>query len=105
MAELDINLTDDRVRSGETKLIQEVTEPTEAEPEFDTEKGKEHDKRRKRWQIGIFSICWFSYMSVHLYREMWSLSKPEIYTDDKYGLTRTQLSNLDTTNFMVYGLT
>ena len=57
-------------------------------------------------QILMFSLCYLSYGSVHIYREFWSVSKPAIEDDsDKYHVSKQTLSNVDFTNFMVYGLT
>ena len=44
-------------------------------------------------------------MSIHVYREFWSLSKPVIEDNEgKYHSTKKILSDVDTVNFLVYGL-
>ena len=58
-----------------------------------------------KYQVAIFALSYFSYGSVHLYREFWSQSKPQIEDDfEKYHIDKEQLSNIDFANFMVYGL-
>ena len=58
----------------------------------------------------MFALCYASYASIHIYREFWSISKPEIEKsyeegDKKYGdVTKQTLSNVDFTNFLVYVL-
>ena len=53
----------------------------------------------------MFALCYASYASIHIYREFWSQSKPEIEDNfAKYHSTKQTLSNVDFTNFMVYGL-
>ena len=53
----------------------------------------------------MFSLCWVSYASVHLYREFWAQSKPVIEKDpDKYHSDKQTLSNVDFTNFLLYGM-
>ena len=68
------------------------------------ETNAQHDARRLRWQIIVFCLSWISYCSVHMQREMWSVSKPQITHNPKYSLTEDQLSDVDTVNFFVYGL-
>ena len=54
----------------------------------------------------MFLLCYFSYGSVHIYREFWSQSKPEIEANyAKYHSDKQTLSNVDFTNFMIYGMT
>ena len=53
----------------------------------------------------MFIMCYLSYGSIHIYREFWASSKPSIEADvEKYHSTKDTLSNVDTVNFMVYGL-
>jgi len=74
--------------------------------EFAREKlNRDHDAKRRNYQILQFSLCYLSYFAVHMYRTMWSFSKVEIKADPRYGLDSHTLSNIDTTNFLVYGLT
>ena len=62
-------------------------------------------RTRKQLQLGMFLLCYFSYGSIHVYREFWSLSKTKIEADpSKYHCDKETLSNVDTVNFMVYGL-
>ena len=54
----------------------------------------------------MFAICACSYGSVHIYREFWSQSKPAIEDEeDFYHCSKKDLSNVDFTNFLLYGLT
>jgi len=65
-----------------------------------------YTRQRKKLQIAMFILCYFSYGSIHVYREFWSTSKPIIEGDEsKYNSDNQMLSNVDTVNFMVYGLT
>lgn len=53
----------------------------------------------------MFALCYVGYGSVHVYREFWSQSKPEIEDqEDFYHCDKQTLSNIDFTNFMIYGL-
>ena len=53
----------------------------------------------------MFILTYLSYGSIHVYREFWSLSKPEIEDNTgKYHSSKQLLSDVDTMNFMVYGL-
>lgn len=50
-------------------------------------------------------MTYLSYGCIHIYREFWSLSKPVIEDNEgKYHSTKKLLSDVDTVNFMVYGL-
>ena len=52
----------------------------------------------------MFSLCWVSYASTHVYREFWAESKPIIEDNpDKYHSSKEILSNVDFANFMLYG--
>ena len=54
----------------------------------------------------MFILCYLSYGSIHVYREFWASSKVIIEdSPDKYHSSKNTLSNVDTVNFMVYGLT
>ena len=54
----------------------------------------------------MFALCYFSYASVHIYREFWSQSKPVIEDNmDKYHSSKQTLSNVDFCNFLIYGFT
>lgn len=53
----------------------------------------------------MFLLTYLSYGSIHVYREFWSLSKPVIEDNEgKYHSSKEVLSDVDTVNFMVYGL-
>lgn len=58
------------------------------------------------YQAWMFSLCCVCYSSVHIYREFWSVSKPEVEEQgEKYGnISKQDFSNVETVNFMVYGL-
>ena len=44
-------------------------------------------------------------MNIHIYREFWSASKPVIEdNEDKYHSDKEILSDVDTMNFLLYGL-
>ena len=70
-----------------------------------TEANKAHDRRRIKWQTIMLSLSFISYCSVHMQREMWSISKPKIKNNPKFTLDEDALSIVDTVNFFVYGLT
>lgn len=53
----------------------------------------------------MLSLSFISYLSVHMQREMWSISKPKIKSNPKFNLTEDNLSIVDTVNFFVYGMT
>ena len=53
----------------------------------------------------MLSLSFISYCSVHMQREMWSISKPKIKNNPKFNLDEDALSIVDTVNFFVYGLT
>ena len=66
---------------------------------------KPYKRTRRQLQIGMFILTYLSYGSIHCYREFWSLSKPVIEDNTgKYHSTKSLLSDVDTVNFMVYGL-
>ena len=54
----------------------------------------------------MFALCYCSYATIHIYREFWSISKPAIeeFPDKFVGADKQTLSNVDFTNFLVYGL-
>lgn len=81
----------------------------EAAKSYRSEQQPEVEQLYKRkvlnYQIVMFSLCYASYGSVHLYREFWSQSKPVIEDNEpKYHSTKDILSNVDFANFMIYGL-
>ena len=64
-----------------------------------------YTSKRKKLQIGMFALCYISYGSVHIYREFWSQSKTLIEDNEgKYHSSKEILSDVDTVNFLVYGL-
>ena len=65
----------------------------------------EYRKRRTKFQVGMYILCYISYMSVHIFREFWAKSKPVIeQNESKYHSTKENLSDVDTVNSLVYGL-
>ena len=78
---------------------------TSFDPKTEKEEIKKPYKSKKRcYQALVFTICYLSYGSIHIYREFWSVSKVQIEDNpDKYHSTKDTLSNVDTVNFMVYG--
>ena len=83
-------------------------EQLKSEPRKDTTVeiiSKPYKRTRKQLQVGMFLLTYLSYGSIHVYREFWSLSKPVIEDNEgKYHCTKSLLSDVDTVNFMVYGL-
>ena len=54
----------------------------------------------------MFTLCYMSYANVHIFREFWSQSKPVIEDNpDKYHSSKKTLSDVDTINSLIYGLT
>jgi sugar phosphate permease len=78
---------------------------TSIQSENREEYNKDHNARRTKYQIIMLSLSFLSYCSVHMQREMWSISKPKIENDPKFDITDFDLSIVDTINFFVYGLT
>mmetsp|Transcript_27066 Transcript_27066/g.33574 ORF Transcript_27066/g.33574 Transcript_27066/m.33574 type:complete len:143 (+) Transcript_27066:177-605(+) len=66
----------------------------------------EYKRKVLKYQALAFLLSYFSYASVHIYREFWSVAKPVIEDDpNKYHVGEQTLSNVDFTNFMIYGVT
>lgn len=62
-------------------------------------------RSKKQLQAGMFAMCYLSYSTIHVFREFWAISKPIIEANvDKYHTSKSLLSDVDTVNFMVYGL-
>ena len=74
-------------------------------PEEQPEVEESYRKKVMYYQITMFALCYVGYGSVHVYREFWSQSKPEIEDqEDFYHCDKQTLSNIDFTNFMIYGM-
>ena len=67
---------------------------------------KSYRHKRIRLQICMFTLCYISYANVHIFREFWSQSKPVIEDHpEKYHCSKSTLSDVDTVNSLIYGLT
>jgi len=55
-------------------------------------------KKKLKLQILMFTLSYLSYMSIHIYREMWAFSKSTIIDEPEFDLTSSQLGNMDTAN-------
>ena len=68
-------------------------------------KRSQFKRSKTQLQIAMFAMCYLSYSTIHIYREFWAISKPVIEANvDKYHTSKSILSDVDTVNFMVYGL-
>ena len=85
----------------------QTDEPSNEKKPLDDETAelnRKHDRKRLIWQIIIFTLVYCSYFALHIYRQMWSVCRPEIINNPAYHISRENLSDIDTANFFVYGL-
>jgi sugar phosphate permease len=56
-----------------------------------------------KYQIGMFLLCYFSWVTVHIQREFWAMSKKTIKHQHP-DLTKTFFGAIDTSLFFTYAL-
>ena len=53
--------------------------------------------------VGVFTICYFGWVTVHIQREFWAISKKQISQEDPT-VTATYYGAIDFCFFMTYGV-
>lgn len=56
-----------------------------------------------KYQVGMFALCYVSWVTVHIQREFWAMSKKNIKVDHPE-LTKTFFGAIDTSLFFTYAL-
>jgi sugar phosphate permease len=56
-----------------------------------------------KYQIGMFCLCYFAWVTVHIQREFWAMSKKNIKVQHPE-LTKTFFGAIDTSLFFTYAL-
>lgn len=60
-------------------------------------------RRELAYQIGMFGLCYLSWVFVHMQREFWAMSK-EVIKEDHEELPTTFFGYINTSLFLTYAL-
>lgn len=56
-----------------------------------------------KYQVGMFFLCYVAWVTVHIQREFWAMSKKQIKVEQPH-LTKTFFGAIDTSLFFTYAL-
>jgi sugar phosphate permease len=59
--------------------------------------------KKNMYQIGMFSLCYMSWVFVHMQREFWAMSK-EVILEENPALPKTYFGWINTSLFLTYAL-